>query len=382
MSQKVLLVDTNFSSQPIYSAMVKMGYEVHVVGGNPEDALAKTASRYWELDYSDVEKLKQLVEQEAFDFIVPGCTDRSYASCAMISDDGRYPGIESLENDRTINLKQKFRTLVESLGLDVPKRYEEDSIEIVFPVIVKPVDSFSGKGITVVNEYSDLALAISEAKTESPSGLYLIEEFIQGQLYSYSSFIEYKKVIAEFVVREDSSVNPFVVDTSTICVEFCGELKDELRSSIERIAEALYLKDGLVHTQFIERDKRVYLIEMTRRCPGDLYSQLIELQTGYPYVENYLRPFLATRLNLETQTNVSDLVVRHTITSNEKRVLNGVSYQQGAHMLQWTPLMQTGEFLFPSPNGRVGIAFIKCHSKEEKSALYTCLLKRSMYEIF
>ena len=47
MSQKVLLVDTGFSSQPIYQSILDLGYDVHVVGGRPDDALARIAEQYW-----------------------------------------------------------------------------------------------------------------------------------------------------------------------------------------------------------------------------------------------------------------------------------------------------------------------------------------------
>jgi hypothetical protein len=44
---KVLLVDTNFSSLPIYHALVALGHDVHVVGNNPVDCLAKISPNYW-----------------------------------------------------------------------------------------------------------------------------------------------------------------------------------------------------------------------------------------------------------------------------------------------------------------------------------------------
>ena len=44
---KVLLVDTNFSSRPIFAELERLGHEVHVVGANPVDALAKACARYW-----------------------------------------------------------------------------------------------------------------------------------------------------------------------------------------------------------------------------------------------------------------------------------------------------------------------------------------------
>ena len=54
---KVLLVDTNFASAPIYSVLKESGYKVDVIGSNPNDALAKSAEQYWNIDYSDIAAL-------------------------------------------------------------------------------------------------------------------------------------------------------------------------------------------------------------------------------------------------------------------------------------------------------------------------------------
>ena len=68
---KVLLVDTNFASAPIYSVLKGFGYTVHVIGSNPHDTLAKSAEQYWNIDYSDTAALSDLIEKEAFDYLVP-----------------------------------------------------------------------------------------------------------------------------------------------------------------------------------------------------------------------------------------------------------------------------------------------------------------------
>ena len=57
----VLLVDTNFSSGPIYQFLREAGHNVAVIGGNPRDALAKSVENYINLDYSDIEKTKQVI---------------------------------------------------------------------------------------------------------------------------------------------------------------------------------------------------------------------------------------------------------------------------------------------------------------------------------
>ena len=55
MKIKVMLLDTNFSAKPIYDYLVQTGTEVYVVGGNPNDVLAKSVNNYINLDYSNIQ---------------------------------------------------------------------------------------------------------------------------------------------------------------------------------------------------------------------------------------------------------------------------------------------------------------------------------------
>lgn len=381
MGEKVLLVDTGFSAQPIYQSIQKLGFEVHVVGGRPADPLAKTAEQYWCLDYSDTDKLSELVRREKYQFIVPGCTDRSYTSCSIVSERLGFPGIESPENDAQINLKDKFRNLSERLSVPIPK-VQKHSTDFSFPMIVKPVDAFSGNGITVVHCSEQLDESVELARNCSPSKNYVCEEYLQGQLYSHSAFVKNGKVALDFIVREDSTAYPFAVDLSCVESDYPEALLGEIRQSIEFIVAELSLMDGLIHTQFIQTDGRVYLIEMTRRCPGDLYSSLIELQTGFAYTENYVRPFLGLEIESVQPSHTDRAVVRHTVSSRSATAFNGIRYLEAVQMEKWVPLAATGEQLLPSPKGRVGIAFMHCADSSELEELYSTLLRRELYELF
>lgn len=383
MGEKVLLVDTGFSAQPIYQSIQNLGYEAHVVGGRPDDALAKSAEHYWCLDYSDTDKLSELVKREKYKFIVPGCTDRSYTSCSIVSREMGFSGIETPENDRSINLKGKFRALSDRLGISVPK-VQQLSMDLSFPLIVKPVDGFSGNGITVVAGPSELDAAVELANRCSPSHSVVCEDYIQGQLLSHSAFVQNGKVLVDFIVREDSTAYPYAVDLSVVELDYPQALLNQLRQSIETIVGDLNLLDGLIHTQFIQSDEQVFLIEMTRRCPGDLYSSLIELQTGFAYTDNYVRPFLGLDLEpASIETNeIERAVVRHTVSSKRGATFNGIRYLESVQMEKWVPLAITGDQLLSSPKGRVGIAFLKCANLDELEKLYSTLLRRELYQLF
>ena len=379
---KVLLVDTGFSSVPIYNELCLMGYEVHVVGANPSDCLAKSSKHYWNINYADTEALANLIEQECFEFIVPGCTDRSYRSCVEVSN-GRFPGIESVDVDISINNKAKFRELVCQLNLPTPQVQGLSNGQLRWPLIVKPVDAFSGKGITVIytENHDQIERAIEDACKASEQGEYIIEDFVIGELYSHSAFLYNGKVVQDFIVQENGTTNPFVVDTSHVIAEPPPSTLQILRDSVEIIASALCLKDGLLHTQFILHENSVWLIEMTRRCPGDLYSQLIELSTGFAYVAHYIRPFLGQSIKEEIADINYRPIMRHTLTINKNQNLGYIRFNHPIQIEQWIPLSLVGDQIKPSPVSRIAILFASTNNKTELDMLYKKTINRTLYQI-
>lgn len=379
---KVLLVDTNFSSGPIHSELLAMGHEVHVVGNNPRDCLAKVSDNYWQLDYSNLDALDSLINTQGFDFLVPGCTDRSYLSCAEVSR-SRFPGFDGSEARHAVYNKQGFRQAAELFSLPSPGLVDPSTHELSMPVIVKPVDGFSGKGVTVLRQPDDdsLRAAIILARNASSIGQYLIEQHVEGQLYSHSAFIRQSAVWRDFIVREDATANPFVVDTSHVVPEVDDGLLDALRRCIETVVACLGLVDGLLHTQFIWDGRKFWLIELTRRCPGDLYSQLIELSTGFPYARTYTLPFLDEPFAETSPSTACRPIMRHTVSLNNHRDLAYLKFKRPVQIERWVPLALVGDHIHPSPLSRIGVLFSMASDHRDLESLYRQTLSRDLYTV-
>ncbi len=381
--KKVLLLDTSFSAKPIYDALVKSGFEIYVIGGNPNDSLAKSVQNYIDADYSKVENVISIIESQHIKFIAPGGNDLSYKVCSEINTDNRFCNIDSIAVNETINKKEKFREFAFANNLHVPKLILPNAIEQNLPVIVKPVDAFSGHGMTVLFEFdkTNIKKAVDKAVQNSNSKKYLIEEYVSGQLYSHSAFIRDGKIMIDFVVKEFCIVNPYVVDTSHMVYNFDQEILEQIRLDIEIMAQKLLLVDGLVHTQFILNDSSFWLIEVTRRCPGDLYSKLIELSTGFPYAQYYANPFIDITNNHYKRKLKKKHIIRHTITLSQNGIFNSLDFVDDIILKKYVPLAITGDRLQESPFSRIGIAFFQANTKSAFNALVKKTIARELYTV-
>lgn len=375
-------MDTNLSSWPIYKYLTDERYDVFVVGSKPEDFLAKISENYFCQDYRDLNSLNKLIESHGFDYVIPGCNDVSYEICTRLSQRYEFRNFDSIESCRILNNKKQFREFALLNGIPVPRLIVNSKKLEFIPVIIKPVDSYSGNGITKLfsHDRTRLENAINLARSHSPSGQYVIEEYVEGQLFSHSAFIKSGKILLDFFVEEHCTIYPFAVDSSRVTQTLSESVRLNLRKSIELISDLLNLKDGLIHTQFITKGHDYWLIEITRRCPGDLYSLLIKYSTGYEYEKMYVDALLGNSLEIK-RDGKNRFIVRHTVTSPIESVFKSLAFKEKTNLVESYFLLKSGEKVFSAPRSRIGIFFHKSDSLEEQKQFYEKLIGREVYTI-
>ena len=382
--KKILLVDTNFSSKPIYDYLIQSGNEVFVCGNNPTDFLSKSAKNYINLDYSNIDQAHSLVQSLGIDYIVPGCNDLSYKICAKLNKQGQFYGLDGPKVTEIINNKEQFRLFAAQIGLPVPRIIPQEELSNMGSIIVKPTDAYSGRGVTIVHQSSQdkLQSAIEYAQAFSRTKTCVIEEYIEGRLYSHSAFLSEGTIIQDFIVEEHGTANPFVVDTSRVIYDFPSDIMQIIRETIIYMANQLKLVDGLIHTQFIKRGDLFWLIEVTRRSPGDLYSQLIELSTGFSYSEAYTKPFLNQTVSTVDNKLKQSYIMRHTISQSVEQIFSSIQFSIPIHIEKLLSLSLAGDLVKSSPFGRIGLLFAKARSQEDLNNLFNITLKRQLYTIY
>lgn len=378
---KVLLVDTNRAAVPIYQALVRRRHQVWVVGRDPDEPLAKICPRFIQMDYADTVRLAAVVKKHRFKALIPGCTDVSYRACAEVSR-GRFPGVDLPQVVDKLQRKDKFRYLAESLRIPIPPAWNPVSQKSLSDLMVKPVDSFSGKGMTLLQQPKsrDISAAIRKARHSSATGRFIIEHFVSGKLHSHSAFFRGGRIEADFFVQEDCVADPFAVDLSRMAHEVPDRIKNQLRRDISRLMQALSLKDGLLHIQFILNGGRYWLMEATRRCPGDLYSLLVEYSTGFRYADAYTAPFLGARAPRGGRKK-NKFIIRHTACPLSPQTgFWGFRFRSLIKAAHFIPLAKPGDCLPAGPAGRAALMFLATRSRQKQNRLYAELLQGSLYD--
>jgi hypothetical protein len=142
------------------------------------------------------------------------------------------------------------------------------------------------------------------------------------------------------------------------------------------------LVDGLVHTQFIKTKNSFKIIEVTRRCPGDLYSLLIQKSTNFNYVKYYILPFINKKYEYQKFEIEKNKILRHTISFDETKNFIGVSYENDVNIELEIPLSTTGDLLQKAPFGRISVVFFRCKTFDELREMSYKLIQKKLYKIY
>lgn len=375
---RVLLLDASFAARPIHDWLTEQGFDTWTIGNRPSDVLAmRNPSKYIQDDYSNLEVVQNHINRLKIEYVVPGCTDVSIEVAQRLCGLGtKYDQPEVYEQ---LADKAAFRNLCSRLALNAPKIIDVKDLPRDGLIIVKPTDSYSGRGVSVFDARDAHAtkLAFENAVSESRNGKALLETYVQGQLYSYSCFLSDCRVTEGTIVKEDGAISRYTVDTSHVVSDFSQTGLNFLRNDIEKLASELNLVDGLLHVQFIWDGQCPWLIELTRRCPGDLYPRLIELSTGIPFAAKYTSYFV--KRTIPEAKRVTRHILRHTVNAGHIP-FEGVWFDEIAPMIEYHPIAKIGREE-PSPNivDRVAVMFLEYNSNDALIKSHFKFLKKVSY---
>ena len=204
----------------------------------------------------------------------------------------KYTGSGVLASALTMD-KNKTKQIAENIGIRVPKSYKDlDSIER-FPVIIKPVDEGSSKGLFLCNNKEEAGEALK--KLRKP----IIEDYIVGEELTVGVLngkaLGVLKIIPQADVLYDYD-SKYAKGGSIH--EFPAKIEDKSYKEAMRIAERIHKEfkmKGISRSDFILSEGKLYFLEVNS-SPGMTKTSLIpDLATlqGYTFDD-------VVRLTVET----------------------------------------------------------------------------------
>ena len=328
--KKILIISGAGTSEvPLIQSAKKLGFYVITTGTN-KDAIGHTMSdQYIYGDYSSKQEMLHIVDTYQVDYILPGCNDFALLSASYIHDNRKIGVFDSLETSQTLHHKDRFRHFCHMHQISAPLAIrlskEEFTLQhfslskhiqkLHFPLIVKPIDLASGVGIQKVEDLADLQKSVDNAFQASRESYIVIEEYIYGEHYSASLLIENGKIIFQFFAQEYFNHGEFSVAGAFSTTTLSSNTQQHLLKDIQTLIDKLNLQNGLLHIQFIVKESRPYILEITRRSPGDLYLLLVNHSVSIDYAELIIKSHCGMKITLPSHHTKPKPIVRECVTA-------------------------------------------------------------------
>lgn len=319
--KKLLILGANPETVPLIETARDLGIYVIATDNNPEAFAKKFANESFNVDGMDVDGLVELVKERSIDGVLVGVADRLIEPYIQVCDALGLPCYATAEQCKVFTDKEKFDEACKKFNIATIPNYEYDQILSVrnwdeYPLIVKPVDGNSGKGMSICHSKEELKLGVEKARQASKRGRYLIEKFMNCEdMFIYYTFKDGDVLVSAIADRYTSNEQG---DLGRVCIGAIYPSKHaelyfkKVHPKMLGFFESLKITNGiLMIAAFVENNEIFFYdpgfrlqgeapnIHVEEICKYDHKEMLIQQALGYPFGEKSLSELVSYRFNQE-----------------------------------------------------------------------------------
>lgn len=297
------------------------GISTVLADGN-ENALARPyADIFYQIPIFDIEAVKNVAIKEQVDFIITVCADQVLLVCAQVSEILGLPCYIDYKTAQLVSDKTYMKKIF--LENDIPtSRYVElDTLDwakiepLKFPLVVKPVDAYSSKGVRKVWNRDELETCFNEAAKISRSGGVIVEEFCAGEEISVDVYVENGKAKLLCVSNSEkiADADRFIIFRGRYPVAASQAVMEEIQRVAQQIADAFHLTDSPMLIQMINDGEHVSVLEFCARTGGNMKYLLIKRSCGFDVIKAVIDLTLGLKPHVELQAPENKYIVNDFI---------------------------------------------------------------------
>jgi isopentenyl diphosphate isomerase/L-lactate dehydrogenase-like FMN-dependent dehydrogenase/biotin carboxylase len=237
MKKTIMVIGGGLLQVPVIQTAQKMGLRVIVTDYNPNALGMKYADIPIVMSTRDIEGSVRVAKKQHEITPISGVltvgTDAS-ATVAAVANALNLPGIK-FEDAIAATNKIKMRTRFFEHGVPSPHFFPVWSLSdakkackvLGFPVVIKPSDNMGARGVVRIDNKNQIADAFAFAKSASPSGELIIEEFMEGHELSIDAVVFNGEVTFTGIADRIIEYPPHFVETGhTMPSQLPKEMQD------------------------------------------------------------------------------------------------------------------------------------------------------------
>lgn len=308
--KKILILGANPETVSLIEKAKNMGLYTIVTDNNPNAYAKKFADKAANVNAVDVDGLVKLAKEENVSGVLVGVAEALLPAYCEVCRRLDMPCYSTIDKFEIMVRKDLFKAKCKEYGVPTVREYT-DIGKLTFPVIVKPVDSCSSKGIKVCHNENEVKEAIEHALLFSKSGKYLIEEYMMGdEVISYYVMQDSNPIFVGMCDRYTFKEKEQLVQLPTSYIFPSRYIDSYMRyadEAIKNMIKGLGLKNGSIFFQcFVDSEGIVRTYEPGYRLNGAQEHIIVSRISGIDAKELYINLALSgkeSELDMEKYSN-------------------------------------------------------------------------------
>jgi len=293
-----------------------------VLADGNANALARPyADIFYQLAIFDVEAVKEVALKEQVDFLITVCADQVLLVVAQVSEMLGLPWYIDYKTARLVSDKKDMKKIFWENNIPTSRYVEMTELDwdqirhLQYPLVVKPVDAYSSRGVRKALNPEELAVYFAEAAQISRTGGVIVEEFVAGDEISVDIYVEdgVAKLLCVSNSEKINDADRFIIFRGRYPVVASPEIMQQIQLVAQQIADAFNLKNCPMLIQMINNGKQISVLEFCARTGGNMKYLLIRRACGFDVIKAVIDLTLGQKPHVELSAPEAKYIVNDFI---------------------------------------------------------------------
>lgn len=298
--KKLLILGANPETITLVEAANEMGVKTIVTSNIPNDAAKPYAWKSFNIDGMDIPGIIGLANSENVDGVLVGVADVLVPVYCKVCDALNLPCYASQNIIGVFSYKDVFKSTCERYGIHgIPEFYldsdmkQEDIEKIIYPVMIKPVDSYSGIGMTTAYNEEQLRKGVAFALEHSRKKRFIVERYMHcddmGMYYTFKDGECSASCIYDRYTTDEQPGLSRVCLGGTYPSKHIGEYFERMHKNALRMFREIGIENGVLMLSGFYENGEFYVYDTGFRLQGEAPHIFIKEIQGFDQREMLIR---------------------------------------------------------------------------------------------
>lgn len=314
---KALVIAGGLPQIELIKQLKERGIDALLADGSPAAVARPYADKFFHVDVFDIDAVKKIALEECVDFLITVCADQVLLVVAQVSEMLGLPCYIDYETAQNVSDKIRMKRIFKSSGVPTTDYVETDHLNLGeiehlhYPLVVKPVDAYSSKGVRKADNVEQLTRYYEEAQKIGRSGRVIVEEFFSGEEISVDAFVVNGKARVLNVTNSEKvkDKDRFVIFRGRYPAKVSSSVMKQIEDVAQRIADGFGLVNSPLLVQLLANDNQISVLEFCARTGGNMKYLLIKYACGVDVIGATLDITLGKEPDLTCKYSKHNIVV-------------------------------------------------------------------------